>query len=212
MSCDAVLDRVAESVVESAGLDDATRAHLASCPECSAAAEELAALWRELGHLPPHPVDDGRIAELVRKGRRLLPSRNRRRWVAGFAYAAVLLAGVLIGYQLDVAASGTNGDSYLLLLHESPTSDSAALVEEYRVWARRLAESGRLIGAEKLANDGGRWVAPKDAPPIRSAAVIGGYFVVRAASYDEAVQLARSGPHVRNGGIVEVRAIDSGRP
>jgi hypothetical protein len=35
-----------------------------------------------------------------------------------------------------------------------------------------------------------------------------GYFVIRARDYAEATELARSSPHFRYGGAIDIRAID----
>ena len=110
---------------------------------------------------------------------------------------------------------------FLLLLHEPPGRVQApspesgrALVEEYKAWAAEGARSGFLLGGEKL-KDGGNLVAESGASPGSTAIAldpgrpfIGGYFLIRASGYDEAVELARTCPHLRHGGIIEVRQID----
>jgi hypothetical protein len=37
---------------------------------------------------------------------------------------------------------------------------------------------------------------------------MGGYYAIRAASYEDAVEIARGCPHLDYGGTIEVRAID----
>ncbi len=54
-------------------------------------------------------------------------------------------------------------------------------------------------GSEVLVTDG---------PFAEAKEVIGGYYIVNAASYDEAVELAKLGPHLRYHGRIEIRQID----
>jgi hypothetical protein len=114
-------------------------------------------------------------------------------------------------------------DQYLLLLREDPAqyadlspTDMQALIARYRAWSQKLAEAGRLVGGEKLTDEGGRRlrVGPNgplvtDGPYAESKDVIGGTFVLRAASYDEAVALAADCPHLRGNNQIEVRRIEN---
>jgi hypothetical protein len=142
------------------------------------------------------------------------------------AVAAALLIGVALGRMLAsssdrVSAAGRDARSqFLLLLHERPTSRAIPPVElprvvaEYAAWARQLQQRGVLVAAEKLADDPGRWVLPRpDGIHVESGApsaagAIGGYFVIAADSYDQAVRIARECPHLKYGGEIEVRAIE----
>jgi hypothetical protein len=110
---------------------------------------------------------------------------------------------------------------YLFLLHENPTvfadlspADFEAIVREYTAWSASLRASGHLVQGEKLKDEGGRRVRRdgarllvSDGPFAEAKDVVGGLFVVQAASYDEAVRLADGCPHLRFGEI-EVREID----
>jgi hypothetical protein len=48
-----------------------------------------------------------------------------------------------------------------------------------------------------------------DGPYSEAAEVLGGYFAIEAASYDEAVEIARTCPHLTGGQWIEVRQVDS---
>lgn len=114
-------------------------------------------------------------------------------------------------------------DSYLLLLHEDPgqyanlsPADIGAMIERYRAWSRKLAAAGRLVGGDKLADEGGKRLraGPRgpivtDGPFIESKDVIGGTFVVKAASYDEAVALVADCPHLHGDNVIELRRIEN---
>ncbi len=114
-------------------------------------------------------------------------------------------------------------DKYLLLLREDPSQYAAisptqmqSIIEQYRQWAGKLAQAGRLAGGDKLADEGGKRVragakAPlvTDGPFIESKDVIGGTFVILADSYDEAVRLVADCPHLRGTNEIEIRRIEA---
>ena len=111
---------------------------------------------------------------------------------------------------------------YMLLLHESPTDfaevspeEMQAIIAKYSAWRDSLAESGRLISSEKLKDgegrvlkNGGGEVRVLDGPYSETKEVIGGYFAIRAADYDEAVAVSKGCPHLGYGGTIEIREIE----
>ncbi|MDY7094053.1 MAG: YciI family protein [Acidobacteriota bacterium] len=111
---------------------------------------------------------------------------------------------------------------FMLLLHESTTAASEmspeeiqAIIAKYQAWNDSLAEAGKLVGGAKLADEGGKILtgsnaAPRviDGPYSETKEIVGGYFTVRAADYDEAVEIARGCPHLDFGGRIEIRRID----
>lgn len=112
---------------------------------------------------------------------------------------------------------------YILLLHEDPSqyealspSDMQAVIEKYKNWSAALAAKGQLKGGHKLQDGTGRslrrngsatTVSITDGPYAESKEVIGGLFHITAASYDEAVEISRTCPHVEFG-VVEIREIE----
>jgi len=106
MNCDAYRDRIDELV--DATLDGAARreldAHLATCAECRALAEDLLAIRRAAGHLPPLTPPDRiwqqiapRVVAPIAAAPRPAPAPNwRERLAVPLAIAAVLLAAVAI--------------------------------------------------------------------------------------------------------------------
>ncbi len=110
---------------------------------------------------------------------------------------------------------------FILLLHEDPNSNQPspseiqAVIAEYQAWSRRIGEAGQLIGGEKLHDEGGRVLSLQggevvvvDGPYAESKEVIGGYFLIEADSYDEAVEISRGCPHLRPGRRIELRQIE----
>ena len=219
MNCQTATDLAVDSLMDDLNPQDAERleAHLASCGQCAATAAEMRRLWNGLGQLalpaPPNPES------MVRFGRQLERSRQRPAWATGLKAAAVvglLLTGAALGRLLggeapDVTEIQAGSDYILLVRGDEPDRrfPEAQLVAEYRAWANDLASRGALVGGEKLADDSGRWVstAERSAEELHRSNV-SGFFLIRASSYEEAMDLARQSPHVAYGGILEVRAID----
>ena len=111
---------------------------------------------------------------------------------------------------------------YMLLLHENPAAfadvsadEMKAIVAKYSSWGESLDSRGILLGNQKLKDEGGRHVAARgkeilvtDGPFAEAKEVLGGYFLVEAKSYDEAVEIAKTCPHLEYEGRIEVREVE----
>jgi hypothetical protein len=92
------------------------------------------------------------------------------------------------------------------------------MVERYLAWIRALRESGRWVASDKLNDQVGRRLTCRggevtDGPFIEAKDAVGGFFVIRAASLDEATEVARSCPGLTlQNGWVEVRLIEEKPP
>lgn len=107
----------------------------------------------------------------------------------------------------------------MLILHEKPTDfaglspeEIQAVIKEYIAWRDKVEAAGQYVGSNKLADEGGRHmslangkVKVVDGPYAEAREVIGGYFLIKAASYDDAVSIASGCPHLKYGGRIEVR-------
>lgn len=175
----------------------------------------------------------GRVSPGSTSGSAAAPRRgwNVFRMAASVAF---LLIGGLAGYFLapggDGRSNGTPatvqlsspGESFLILLYEKPgeaprytEEQIPQIVAEYASWAGGLAEEGRLIAGEKLTDEAGRLLtraADYTTTVVQGYApgeqIVAGYFVVRAADYEEAVALAKTCPHMKYGSGIEIREID----
>jgi hypothetical protein len=107
---------------------------------------------------------------------------------------------------------------YLLLLHEDPASvqdlspeEMQQVLAKYMAWSQELRAAGRLTGGQKLRDEGGRHVRAggrvTDGPYVEGKEVLGGFFVIEAADYDDAVAVTQACPHLAHG-WVELREID----
>jgi hypothetical protein len=110
---------------------------------------------------------------------------------------------------------------FMLVLYETPNQfrsmsaeDIQKVIEKYNAWSAKLAQAGKLQGGEKLREEGGRLLSSErnkvtvvDGPYVETKEVIGGFFILEATDYPEAVQLVSDCPHLAYGRI-EVREID----
>lgn len=109
---------------------------------------------------------------------------------------------------------------YLLLLRgpAEPLKDLSpdeiqAIIQKYNTWYEKLKKNGHFVGAEKLNKSGrvlrgsGAGMKVKDGPYIESKEIIGGFFIIEAKSYEEALELTQDCPRLERG-AVEVRQID----
>jgi hypothetical protein len=130
---------------------------------------------------------------------------------AGLAIAALLLVA------LWPRAADDQRPAFVLLLYEdsgfSAVRPDAELVAEYSAWAANLEREGNLVLGEKLS-DASLVVEPggiRTASGIEQSAAgrLTGLFVIRASGRDAALEIARSCPHLRYGGRVVVRPVES---
>jgi hypothetical protein len=105
---------------------------------------------------------------------------------------------------------------WLLLLHQeesdvSRPEDHAALAARFFAWTDGLRRAGKLLVVERLGTDFGKTVRKRggnivvDGPFTEGKEGVVGLFIVRAADYDEAVEIAKTCPLIAIGGSVEVR-------
>ena len=87
-------------------------------------------------------------------------------------------------------------------------------VEKYQAWINKIHSSGRHVSSEKLGEEGGKLLslqkgrlAVVDGPYSETKEVVGGYYVFRAANYEEAIELTRDCPFLEDGRI-EIRQTD----
>lgn len=104
---------------------------------------------------------------------------------------------------------------FMLILRENPQDfatvtpdEMQRIIERYTAWSEALAARGRLVEGIKLQDEGGRVLARSggktsvtDAAYAEAKEVIGGFFIIRAADYDEAAELASDCPHLEHGTI-----------
>lgn len=107
---------------------------------------------------------------------------------------------------------------FMLLLYDNPANwmnispeEMQRALEKYMAWRKKpyTVDSNRLaedVGKVIRAEPGGKPRAT-DGPYSETKEVLGGYYTIEAANYDEAVKLALEHPHLEYGGTVEVRQV-----
>jgi hypothetical protein len=185
---------------------------------------EREALERLRDVIPPAHAG-ARVRDALRAEGLLRDAAGGARWLPRVAAALIAVALFVSGFYAGKGAAPMQNESppppsgrqYMLLVIESPAvfengRTTEQLVSEYGAWARELGARGALVDGWKLTDDG-RTLDPSSGR-VRTTEFavtpgqVGGLFIIRAADYDEAVRIAESSPHVRYGGIMEVRAID----
>lgn len=110
---------------------------------------------------------------------------------------------------------------YMLILHEEPMDysqmspeDIEAVIREYIGWSQAVEAKGKYVGGQKLRDDGGRHLngfgsefRVTDGPYAEAKEIIGGFFTISAADYEEAVEISADCPHLKYGGRIELREI-----
>jgi hypothetical protein len=109
---------------------------------------------------------------------------------------------------------------FLLLLYDSPAAVSyfkslspeemQKAVEKYMAWAKKPF----TVDSKRLGEDRGRVMKsvngkPRatDGPYSETKEVLGGFYLIEAADYDEAVARTSDHPHLEHGGTVEIRKL-----
>jgi hypothetical protein len=215
-------DRLEESLSEylDGGLPPGERAglerHLEECAPCRATLRALAGVVAAARALPERePARDlwpGIEAALDSRG-------SAFPWRLALAFAAGVLVTLAAWFAFARGAPPGAGpalaraERYLLLLHEPAgfgqgltKADHAELVERYSRWAQDLG--ARCVAGEELA-PGGTELRPGAEPaPAPEGARVGGFFLLETADEAEAVALARTCPHLAQGGWIELRRVN----
>jgi len=111
---------------------------------------------------------------------------------------------------------------FLILPYEQPgdfadlsPAEMQRIVERYVAWTDRLRAGGTLERSAKLKDGEGRVLrgaAKKlqvsDGPYAETKEIVGGFWVVEAATYDEVVRLCADCPHLEFG-TLSIRALES---
>lgn len=107
-------------------------------------------------------------------------------------------------------------EKFMLIFHgglgpESSPEEMQANMNEWMAWVDKLMKSGQYASGEALLPGGklvkGNASTVTDGPYTEGKEVVGGYFIVNAATYDEAIALCADYPDFDKGGSVQVRQV-----
>jgi len=83
---------------------------------------------------------------------------------------------------------------------------------KWKAWMEKLAQMDKFNGGQPLTQEGKViWGSAKkvtDGPFVEGKEVVGGYIVIRAKDYNDAIEISKGCPIFEHDGIVEVREID----
>ena len=129
--------------------------------------------------------------------------------------------GAFIGTRRSVAAAPAQPAGYLLVVRAAnaqfePKNPQEELVrvKEYSAWARDLGQRGLLVGGEKLKDElnvlspAGDGLKVSENRTSLSEGGIAGYFLLPSSDYEQALSIAKTCPHLKHGGAVELRQIE----
>jgi hypothetical protein len=108
----------------------------------------------------------------------------------------------------------------MLLLYDTPASSARframspeemqKAVEKYMAWAKKPF----TVDSKRLAGDPGKVMRAQngkarttDGPYIETKEVLGGFYLIEAADYDDAVARTSDHPHFEYGGTIEIRKL-----
>lgn len=106
---------------------------------------------------------------------------------------------------------------FMLLLYDNPVEwgkvspeEMQKALEKYMAWTKKPF----MLDAKRLGQDAGRVIRPEsgrpratDGPYSETKEVLGGYYTIEAANYDEAVKLSLDHPHLEYGGTIVIRQV-----
>ena len=107
-------------------------------------------------------------------------------------------------------------EKFMLIFHGANANDLSPEVMEsqmgkWMAWVEKLNGDGRYVSGEPLLPGGKLLTSANktgtDGPYTEGKEVVGGYFIINAASMDEAVQVSQDYPDFDYGGSVQVRQV-----
>src|SRR5262245_17690292 len=106
---------------------------------------------------------------------------------------------------------------YMLLLYDDPSGwpklspdEMQKAIEKYLAWTKKpfTVDSKRLgMDAGKVMRSHNGGPRTTDGPYSETKEVLGGFYLIEAADYDEAVARTADHPHLEYGGNIEVRQL-----
>src|SRR5258706_4245241 len=101
---------------------------------------------------------------------------------------------------------------FLILLRDDGTRPTGEKLQQqmqrYGAWSESLRQGGHLVGANKLRDGEGRVVRRDasemivmDGPYVETKEILGGYYLLTADTYEQAIELTRDCPHYDHGSL-----------
>lgn len=177
-------------------------------PEEQAAFEAIASVQQLPSYLEDKVVDALKSEGLIKKTNTM---NVYIRYAAGIAASVIIFfIGNIVGKQAGQTAAIDPTNGYIMLLKEDTgfqPGDPMEMFEEYAKWMNDLAAKGVKITGQELKNEAlevtAAGTASLDGNTGRKTT---GYFVIETASKEEALAVVKDNPHLKYGGIIELKA------
>lgn len=176
--------------------------------------DELSPMEREVFERLRQPVQpdiqlEERVVNRLKQEGLIRKNREWVSWVLKIAASVALLAaGIFIGKIIYRPMEAQSQFNYMLVLYEDgrfKPSNPEEMFAEYSIWMTGIEEQGVTIDGQEmkstslfLESDGSHEAADNERR-------VGGYFVIKANSMDQALKIARDSPHLKYGGSIEVK-------
>ena len=107
-------------------------------------------------------------------------------------------------------------EKFMLIFHGGQANGQSpevmqAQMGKWMAWIEKLNKEGKFVSGEPLLPGGktvsGTQKTVTDGPYTEGKEVVGGYFIVNANDFDEAVEIAKDCPDYEYGGSVQVRQV-----
>jgi hypothetical protein len=106
-------------------------------------------------------------------------------------------------------------EKFAFLFRGGLNSDSPEVMQKHMQkwldWVEKLRKNGTYLAGEPLHPGGKKIEGPTksitDGPFTEAKDIIGGFFIVNAKDYSDAVEIAKDCPDYTHGGTVEVRQV-----
>jgi len=167
---------------------------------------------------PPAAMETQIVKALESRGLLHARQKNPIRWLWPVLAAAACMAGFVAGnfyMQRTRTLTGASAQrEFALFLNDAAfepapgTEEEAKRVRQYAAWARDLRATSHLIAGEKLGTRTIEISGSQGEHVREGHSAVGGYFVVTAESMDAALAIARTCPHLKYGGSIEIRPIE----
>jgi hypothetical protein len=107
--------------------------------------------------------------------------------------------------------------NFMLLLHSDPSGlkqlgpeEMQTALEKFMAWRTKpITRDGHRLTDDtgRVMRSQGGQIRTTDGPYSETKEILGGYYTIEAADYDEAVRLAQDHPTLEYGGTIEVRQV-----
>lgn len=162
---------------------------------------------------PPPLLEDRIVAALKTEGliKKTRTMNNYIKYAAGIAASIIIFfTGNIIGKQTQDVTEIDPLNGYIMILKEDTNfkpGDPMQMFEEYANWMNDLYSKGVKITGQELKNEALEVTASSTTDLGEDVARrTTGYFIIETKTEEEALAVVKDNPHLKYGGIIELKA------